>query len=715
MVVQIRRLIHLVPVLCLMWAGGPALAADGPGAAPVADAVEAPDASLALDEAADVLLLGRAAYEDGLYDLAMRRLLEARDAASDRRRKFDALLWLAKTTLAMEKPLEALAWLGEAAPLARTAAGRAQLIFTRAEAYAALGQWAEVEEELKDSAARFDGQALQPYAVGLLVRAHIEQQQWNEAKQAADFLEAEYPEHDETPAALLAAAAAMLEAGLAEEAKSILTHVEDAWQGSAWSEEAILMQAEASLADGRPPMTLAFLQDLATNPNLSPLTRVRGYQVVAKALARETDYAAALAQLELGLAASGGHPALQLESRILKAHLQLMSGQLEAGIETLRQTVAQIPDTARASQLQLTLAGWLLGHGHFELARREYQAWLDAFDGLPFSMEAWSGLGWALWEVGRFSEASTAFGRAMSLAEQPADRLPLLLKKADSHFAAGQYTRAKQAYAEALRLAPPHSQQAQRIQLQLAETELAQGETEAGEIRLLDLSRSRLSSEFTRAATMRLGVLYRDRGALETASEQYGRIIQACDDPRLCAEALLARGLIRYQAGSFQQALDDFTRIREEFIQTPSAAQAMFMRGWCLYLLGKDSEAREACEQFLLDYPDSTFAPDVHFWLGEYAFNHAQYEEAEARFAGLAADYPDSPRAPEALYWAGRAATARRAYLAANEHYNALMAQYPDNGRMADTLLAQGDVLSELGQFGSAIMAFDEGMNLSAE
>ncbi|HAL91911.1 MAG TPA: hypothetical protein DCM68_02665, partial [Verrucomicrobia bacterium] len=62
----------------------------------------------------------------------------------------------------------------------------------------------------------------------------------------------------------------------------------------------------------------------------------------------------------------------------------------------------------------------------------------------------------------------------------------------------------------------------------------------------------------------------------------------------------------------------------------------------------------------------------------------------------------------DALYWAGRAATARRAYLSANGHYNALMARYPDSARLAETLLAQGDVLSELGQFAAAILAFNE-------
>ena len=74
----------------------------------------------------------------------------------------------------------------------------------------------------------------------------------------------------------------------------------------------------------------------------------------------------------------------------------------------------------------------------------------------------------------------------------------------------------------------------------------------------------------------------------------------------------------------------------------------------------------------------------------------------------LATDHPKSPRAADALFWAGRAAVAARHYLAANEHFNHLMERYPDYVRLAETLLAQGDVLSELGQFPAAILAFNE-------
>jgi cellulose synthase operon protein C len=341
-------------------------------------------------------------------------------------------------------------------------------------------------------------------------------------------------------------------------------------------------------------------------------------------------------------------------------------------------------------------------------AAAEYQAWLDAFEGTVGTVDALSGRGWALWSAGRPEEAAQMFARAVAAESSPDRRLPLQLKLADAQFAGQQYSKAKETYAAVLAAAPSGGELAGRARFQLAETELALGETEAGEIRLLDLSRTKTESEFSRTATLRLGALYEERGALETAMEQYGRLIETCPEPETCAQALLARGRVRYRMGSFQAALDDFMRIRDQLPQTKPAAQAMFMRGWCLYLLGKDAEALLVCEQFLADHPQSEFAPDVRFWLGEHAFNHGDYATAEQRFASVASDHPGSPRAADALFWAGRAATARRAHLAANEHYNTLMARYPESPRLAETLLAQGDVLSELGQFAAAILAFNE-------
>jgi tol-pal system protein YbgF len=664
-------------------------------------------AKLSVEEAGRLLATGRAAYEDGLFRLARRRLEELVAGAPDKRRQAEGALWLARVQLAAEQPAEALATLEEHGGAVRAQALAANYALARAQARFALGQWAEAAAELDGFREKYAGQDVAPAALRLLARIFMARQDWTGAQDAAALIEARHPASPEAPAAGMDLAAALAAAGRNAAAVAALARIETNYAGQVWSERAALKTVELQLAQGRRPETMDRLREMAANRSLRPETRAQGYRLVAESLGTESNYPVALKMIDRSVAAAAD-PLQRLESQVVKARLLLQSGATEAGRELLRGVAAKLPDETRAARLQLGLADELARMGRWDEAAEEYQVWLDAFAGAPGMAAALAGRGWALWSAGRPEEAAAAYAQAAELEADPARRLELWQKLGDAQFASRRFSLAKDAYAAAQAAAPTGSAAAARAQLQLAETQLELGETEAGEIRLLDLSRAGPATEFSRAAAMRLGALYEDRGALESAIEQYGRVVETCAEPEPCAQALLARGLIRYRMGAFAAAMDDFTRIRDQMPQTRPAEQAAFMRGWCFYLLGKDADALRVCEQFLKDHPASAFAPDVRFWLGEHAFNRGDFEEAERRFAEVAADYPDSPRAADALFWAGRAATARRKYLAANEHFNALMARYPDSLRMAETLLAQGDVLSELGQFAAAILAFNE-------
>ena len=666
-----------------------------------------PTGRLTLEESNRLLTTGRAAYEDGLYRLARRRLEELVAGAPDRRRQTEGGLWLARVLLAEKNPDAAWKVLDANGAQIRSAALAADYALARAQALFELGQPAEATAQLEGFKEKYADQSSAPRALQLLARIYAVQESWDAAREVCGMLEQQHPDAAETPAAWLEVGEAMAGAGRLEEGRAALAHVETAYAGQIWSERAQLKSVQWQLEKGNRPQAMKQLQALAVNTNWTPESRAKAFQVSAQALGTESNFTAALEMIDRGISSSTD-PVLQLESQVIKAKLLLLAGRVEEGVALMRSMAAQVPDETRASELQLGLADGLSQMGAWNEAAAEYQAWLDAFDGREGTASALAGRGWALWSAERFEESARMFARAVEAEPDPACRLPLLQKLADAQFASGQFSKAKASYASVLAAAPAGEELAGRAQLQLAETEIALGATEAGEIRLLDLSRAKKESEFSRTATLRLGTLYEERGALETAIEQYSRLIDSCSAPEPCATALLSRGLIRYRMGSFQSALEDFLRIRDQLPQTKPAARAMFMRGWCLYLLGRDAEALQVCNQFLSEYSQSEFAPDVRFWLGEHAFNSGDFEEAERFFVGVATDYPASIRAPDALFWAGRAATARRAHLAANEHYNDLMSRFPDSPRMAETLLAQGDVLSELGQFAAAILAFNE-------
>jgi TolA-binding protein len=694
---RIRRHIILALAVCATWGL----------TAPAQAAESSSRPRLTIDNANRLLASGRAAFEDGLYPLAQRRLEEVVEGAPDRRRQAEGALWLARVHLAEQKPEAALALLETYNSYSRSLEMKSGYAEARAQARYDLGQMKQAAAELADFSGDYAEQAIAPRALLLLSRVEAARGRWDKARESCEQLVARYPNGIETPSAWIELGTALANEGRMDEALEVLSRLEAMEQHPVWGERATLKVVELQLSIGDREKAMERLRTLAANPNLSPATRAQGYQIVAQALGSESNYPAALEMIDWGIAGAAD-PAQRLESQGVKARLLLLSGQVEEGVELMRSVAAQVPDESRSAQLQLGLADGLAQLEQWEEASAEYQAWLDAFEGREGSAEALAGYGWVLWSSGHPEEAAALYERAVAAETDTDRRLALQLKLADAQFASGQFSKAKATYLAALEHLSEGAESAGRTQLQLAETELALGEIEAGEIRLIDLSREEADSSFSRSATMRLGMLYEERGALETAMEQYGRLIEACPEPEACSEALLARGLIRYRMGSFQLALDDFIRIRDEFPETRPAAQSMFMRGWCLYLLGKDADALQVCEQFLEAYPESIFTPDVRFWLGEHAFNQGEYEIAESRFASVASDHPDSPRAADALFWAGRAATARRAYLEANEHYNALMARYPDSDRLAGTFLAQGDVLSELGQFAAAILAFDE-------
>ncbi|MBR4189553.1 MAG: tetratricopeptide repeat protein [Kiritimatiellae bacterium] len=669
------------------------------------------------EQAVKRLAVGRAALEDGMWGLARRQFQSVLAESSDRRRQAEAALWLARVALAEGKPPEAVRLLaahrgkvGASGPLA------AGFALESARAAAASGKPESALEELEGFAGRHPGDAAVPAALRLAMDSAAELGRWDEAEAAGEALEGvpggEGQDGNQAPGAWMALADRMAAAGETARARAALERVAEKWpEPSPWHGWALVRLAELDLEGGK----LAGKAWLERLEGLDPAAEAAsgGYRVAARALAAEGEYGAALEAAGKALSLAR-HPEDRLECQVLRARLMGAAGRGEEGAGLLREVAGRVPDESRAAALQLQLADWLEQAGRPEEAEAECRAWLEAFDGAEGTAGVHARLGRLLAAQGRLEEAADALERAVAAEGKGAARLALRLEEARLQAACGRHARAAEAFAEIASEAPAGSPEWGEARFLGAESRLAAGEEREAEIDWLDLSRSEPESAWTRAATARLGRMYEERGALDTAMEQYGRLVEGAGragkaaDPAQTAAALMARGRIRYGLGAFQPALDDFLRIRREFPKSEAAPRALFMSGWCLYLLGKDEDAIAACERFLKEYPDSEFAPDVRFWLAEKAFNEGDAEVAEKRFAAVAADYPRSARAPEALYWAGRAAAARSAYLEANEHFNALMAGYPDSPRLPETLLSQGDVLCELGQFALAIVAFDE-------
>lgn len=679
-----------------------------------------------------LLVSGRAAYEDGLYSIAARRLEEVlRNGGDD---EADAALWLARVRLAQGRALEAQDLL--ARHIAQVPASMAlEYAFEQANVAAALGEWeaalvflAPVVPPASDAQAR----PVTPSALWLLSRVYASQGAWDQAEAVCRRLDAlcvsrppqvaaekkgrkekvvksKAPEGVDAsavaPAAWMDFADALLAAQEDERAGGLLKQVEDSWPGTPWAERAALkllaLQLDAAGAGNIPA-------EVAVDGQGTPEARIHRLHVAAQAQAQRRNWAAALASLDRALSIPSA-PALRLETELLQARILLLSGETAAGIRQTREAIARLPDAKRAAELQLQLAEALADLSAWNEATAEYRVWLSAFSGQPATPRVRAGLAWALWEADRPAEAAPLFLQAAGEIAEPAEKAVLWLKAGDSYLAAGRFTEAMTAYAQIAMLDDRVPSILHiRAKLQLAEAQLASGETAAGEAALRELIAAEGAGAFAGQAMLRLGTLFDGRGESDAAKAEYTRIISAKLPDAMKAEALRARAMLAYQQGDIEQALVDFTRVTEEFPETAEQPFCAFMRGWCLLPLGRDTEALAAFRQFVEAHPDSPLRSAAIFRVGEYYFNRGDWAAAERYFSQMAQEYPTLESSVEALYWAGRAAAARREYLAANEYFNKLMERDQESPLLAQTLLAQGDVLSELGHFEAAILAFEE-------
>lgn len=676
----------------------------------VEEALAASTEPLSPEESRRLLVSARAAFEDGLFPVAERRLEQVLARSPDHRRQCEAVVVLAQLHLAQGRAGEALAALERCEAPGGGSVLRGEYLFWQARALAELDRQEEALALLEDIRANHVDVDTLPATLRLMVRCRAALQEWEKADVLCRELEQGWPDHEDAPEAWFDLASLLSVHQDSENALAILEHIQTVWPGQKWDERSLLLSAEVQLKEGRLADSDAVaLAALADNPALALDVRIHAYQVLAKTYSLDENWTNALkmAQQAVDLAPPS---ALRLDNEWILVQLEVLSGAVDHARRDMGALIRRVPALEQAAMLQMDFAELLLESGYFTAAADEYQVWLESFpDVAPERRyDAWWGKGVALLELARHAEAASAFDQAVKWAAERPARLRAKWKWADVQFMLKHYSPAEAVYLELLDAIPRTDDRYARVAYQLAETELALGKTEKGEIRLLDLSRAKEETEFSRKATMRAGGLYEERGALVSAMEQYGRIIKNCAEPESCAEALLARGMLRYRLGDFKEALEDFTRIHDDMPGSRVFEQAFFMRGWCQYLLGREEEAVAICSRFVADYPQSAFAADVQFWLAEYALNHGNPAEAEMQFARVAAVWPDSPRAADALFWAGRVAMMQREYLRANEHFNTLIQRHPQSPRLPETLIAQGDVLSERGHFAEAILAFDE-------
>ena len=123
---------------------------------------------------------------------------------------------------------------------------------------------------------------------------------------------------------------------------------------------------------------------------------------------------------------------------------------------------------------------------------------------------------------------------------------------------------------------------------------------------------------------LRLGGLYRDAGAYQSALSRYYSVLNSAlkiSQPTLqhyrdwTEQAQFEIAETHFAAGEYAQANKFFSRLGKLDLKHEDKARALFRSSYCLYLLDDKAGAEAAARQFLQEFSDTKYTPECHYLL----------------------------------------------------------------------------------------------------
>ncbi|HEY8241263.1 MAG TPA: tetratricopeptide repeat protein [Kiritimatiellia bacterium] len=649
---------------------------------------------------------GRAALEDGLYDLAEKKFDTYIAGAFFKDKKALGSLYLVQALHGQGRYEDVIQWLDDHAAWFEDSGVAADVVFWRARALYDLGRYADCLAALDGYEKLFPGGAYMTQVERLRGRSLLNLQHTDEALALFEAFEHDYPGAAEAPENLLDLASAYIARDRQTEAEAAMRRIVSEYAGSDAAQQARLWLGYMLIARLEWDEARTMLQALAERDGGKPDLRGSAWFALGRVEDAKTNLTAAADAYAAGVALAV-NPLLRNEGRLGQARTLVRAQRADEAVVLLDEAIKSDPAQPGVGDMQLELAMALLGRKDFERALAAFQKYLDAISNKEGEARALLGKGWCLWELARYAEAAKTFEKAYLAQADVASREVALTKQADASFANAQYAIAEDLYSR-IRTEFPASPQLAEVAYQQGECLSRLGSNEKAEAVFRELAERHAGTEVADRAMMRIASLYQDRGDWERAARVNEEFMEARPKSDLYPAAWLGRATARYRLGQFNEAADDCDGILARYAGTETAEQAAFLRASCMYLLGDVREAVAAATEFLEEHPTAGIAPDVMFWLGEYEYNGGIYEAAERWFMQVIERHPQVAVADDALYWAGRAAAEQHEYRIANAHFSELCKVYTNSDRVAEARFGQGDALTELGEFAGAILAFDE-------
>jgi tetratricopeptide (TPR) repeat protein len=378
---------------------------------------------------------------------------------------------------------------------------------------------------------------------------------------------------------------------------------------------------------------------------------------------------------------------------------------IDEGEGLIKALVREFPEHVASMQAQLKLADSLLQAKRPERAAAEYRIFLETYPSTSLDATVLQGRGWALMQLGRFTEAGGSFQRAAEVSADVSMKAECLYKQGDALLADARFSEASQVYAK-LAEAYPQTVHADRALFQSADCLERAGKRAEAAAQYRKVAEKFPDRDVAPKALLRLAAVLSEVGNFDEAVRTYTSVLGVFNQKGVRVDAFMGRGKVYYRTYRFDAAMQDFASVAES--DPTRRDEARFLLTLCLYGLGRDKEARAAAAAFLLDFPESSRLPDMMLWLGKFDFNRGKFEDARRFFLEYVARWPSNRWADAALLWSARAASGGADFTGAVELVTRLVRAYPQSTRVSEALLVQADALMELARFDEAVLLLDQ-------
>ena len=669
------------------------------------------------------LSAGRAAFDDGLFDLAAKRLgsyVSSVDKATDSDVEILELLLRSMYEQKRHADTQALLQTSQVQKIAGLRPGL--IVYWQA---LTLFEMHRYEDSLAAIGSVADGAAAK-VAPGRIERlrawCYIKLDRRAEAVNSFSRFDKLHGDSDDAPANLLEWGQTLVDLGEYDAATNVLQRLQRFPATLPSVRNGLLTLAETYMALNDWDAAETNLAALGTS-DAHPDLRAGAWHSLASIYRAKTNMTEAVVALKKGLATAKSFE-LRRTCGFELGGLLFEMDQVEEGTAVLKSLISAVPEDPRSGLAQIDLAEALLDHGRPAEALSEFVHYLETFTNRQGQAEAHFGKGWTLSKMERYAEAAAEFGRAHTLFVAPDRKVEALFKSGDSYFENAQYRLAAEIYG---RIASnyPASDAASSALFQRGESLVRGGDHLAAEEVFLALVEMFPAHSLAEEALLRVAETREASGRLEETQGRwqqaqvrwrdsltvYDQIMATFTNGAFYVDALHGRGLVRFRLFRAGPALADFQRIIEEFPESDLYEHAYYMKGMCHYRMFQDKEALRIWESFVEKFPESKWTPRVLFELGKYHYNQGVFEKAEEAFLAFLDAHRGHELADDALFWGGRSAMELNQYTRAQEHFSALIKRHPESEKVPEARLRQADALSQQGKLSAAILICDEIIN----